>query len=76
MSKDDEYKILDKAQSNPMLGVNLHSITKRYIVSRDSYAEASERKQQILNISGIDSRKEKTYNEIDPTLDSAMTKPK
>ena len=50
MSKDEEYKIIDEAQQKAVINLELKHIEKRYILSFDSYAEASERREVLLGI--------------------------
>jgi len=50
MGKDEEYKIIDEAQQKAMINLELKHIDKRYILSFDSYTEASERRELLLGI--------------------------
>lgn len=50
MGKDEEYKIIDEAQEKAMINLELKHVDKRYILSFDSYAEASERREALLGI--------------------------
>lgn len=47
-------KILDDAQNNSIVGLDLKSIDRRYIVTRGTYEDASRRREQILNINSND----------------------
>jgi hypothetical protein len=50
ISKDEEYKIMDEAQQKAMINLELKNVDKRYILSFDTYAEASERREILLGI--------------------------
>ncbi|PWN59631.1 hypothetical protein C1638_021110 [Chryseobacterium oncorhynchi] len=50
MNKDEEYKIIDEAQQKAMIDLELKHVDKRYILTFDSYAKASERREILLGI--------------------------
>ncbi|WP_228377697.1 hypothetical protein [Chryseobacterium gallinarum] len=50
MGKDEEYKIMDEAQQKALINLELKHVDKRYILTFDSYAEASERRELLLGI--------------------------
>ncbi|MPS65973.1 hypothetical protein [Chryseobacterium sp.] len=50
MGKDEEYKIIDEVQQKALINLELKHVDKRYILSFDSYAEASERREVLLGI--------------------------
>lgn len=57
MNKDEEYKIIDEAQQKAMINLELKHVDKRYILSFDSYAEASEKREALLGINQNTSNK-------------------
>lgn len=50
ISTDKEYQLMDEAQQKAMINLELKHVDKRYILSFDSYAEASERREVLLGI--------------------------
>lgn len=50
ISKDEEYKIMDEAQQKALISLELKHVDKRYILTFDSYAEASEKREDLLRI--------------------------
>lgn len=63
MSKDEEYKIIDEAQQKAMINLELKHVDKRYILTFDSYAEASERREILLGINQNNRKADNNHNE-------------
>ncbi|WP_228437825.1 hypothetical protein [Chryseobacterium sp. 7] len=62
ISKDKEYQLIDQAQQKAMINLELKNVEKRYILSFDSYAEASQKREALLGINQ-NNRSETTANE-------------
>ncbi|MCT4003717.1 SH3 domain-containing protein [Elizabethkingia anophelis] len=50
LNQDDEYKLIDQAQRKNMINVELRSMQKRYLLSFNTYTEASQERERLLGI--------------------------